>query len=38
MSKIDELRKAKFEIIIAMIGDDPKLYDMLKIYFEERKT
>jgi len=32
--KEKELRKARFEIVIAMLNDDPQLREQLKTYFK----
>jgi hypothetical protein len=32
--KEKELRKTRLEIIIAMLNDDPQLYEQLKTYFK----
>jgi hypothetical protein len=38
LPKIDAgITKLRFDIIVAMIEKDPKLYDMLKIYFEKKE-
>jgi len=33
--KEEQLTQIRFDIIIAMLSDDPKLYDLLKDFFEK---
>jgi len=32
--KAEDLRKLRFEVLIAMLNDDSKLYEKLKVYFK----